>query len=157
MDLSPTEATVRRDGQESIIPAADVRVGEIIVIRPGQKIPLDGEVVAGRSAVNQAPITGESMPVGKDPGSEVFAGSINEHGSLDIRVTKLIADTTLARIIHAVEEAQASRAPSNRSWTASPASTPRPSSPSPCWSSSSRRCLDSAPGACGSTGPWRCS
>ncbi|OJW25524.1 MAG: hypothetical protein BGO49_10785 [Planctomycetales bacterium 71-10] len=112
MDLSPTEATVRRDGQERTIPAADVAVGEIIVIRPGQKIPLDGEVVAGRSAVNQAPITGESLPVGKEPGSEVFAGSINEQGLLEVRVTKLVADTTLARIIHAVEEAQASRAPS---------------------------------------------
>ncbi len=112
MDLSPTEATVRRDGEEMTIPAADVAVGEIIVIRPGQKIPLDGKVVAGRSAVNQAPITGESLPVGKEPGSEVFAGSINEQGLLEVRVTKLVADTTLARIIHAVEEAQASRAPS---------------------------------------------
>ncbi len=112
MDLSPTEATVRREGQEVTIPAADVSIGEVMVIRPGQKIPLDGEVTAGRSAVNQAPITGESLPVGKEPGAEVFAGSINEQGMLEVRVTKLVADTTLARIIHAVEEAQASRAPS---------------------------------------------
>lgn len=112
MDLSPTEATVRRDGREETVPASGVRLGELLVIRPGQKIPLDGEVVRGRSAVNQAPITGESIPVDKEVGSEVFAGSINEQGSLEVRVTKLVADTTLARIIHAVEEAQASRAPS---------------------------------------------
>lgn len=112
MDLSPTEATVRRDGREEVAPVAEVSVGETIVIRPGQKIPLDGEVIAGRSAVNQAPITGESIPVDKEPGAEVFAGSINEQGALDVRVTKLVEDTTLARIIHAVEEAQATRAPS---------------------------------------------
>lgn len=112
MDLSPTEATVKRDGKEETVPAAEVRLDETIIVRPGQKIPLDGEVISGRSAVNQAPITGESIPVDKEPGSEVFAGSINEQGLLEIRVTKLVADTTLARIIHAVEEAQASRAPS---------------------------------------------
>lgn len=112
MNLSPTEATVKRDGREERVPVARVCVGELIVLRPGQRIPLDGEVVAGRSAVNQAPITGESMPVDKETGSPVFAGSINEHGSLEVRVTKLVEDTTLARIIHAVEAAQASRAPS---------------------------------------------
>lgn len=112
MDLSPTEATVRRDGREETVPASEVRLSETIVVRPGQKIPLDGEVISGRSAVNQAPITGESIPVDKEPGSEVFAGSINEQGLLEVSVTKLVADTTLARIIHAVEEAQASRAPS---------------------------------------------
>lgn len=112
MDLSPTEATVRRDGREETVPVAEVSIGETIIIRPGQKIPLDGEVIAGRSAVNQAPITGESIPVSKEPGAEVFAGSINEQGALDVRVTKLVEDTTLARIIHAVEEAQATRAPS---------------------------------------------
>lgn len=112
MDLSPTEATVKRGGTEETVPASTVEVGETIVIRPGQKVPLDGEVVSGRSSVNQAPITGESMPVEKEPGSEVFAGSLNEQGSLEVRVTKLAQDTTLARIIHAVEEAQGSRAPS---------------------------------------------
>jgi Cd2+/Zn2+-exporting ATPase len=112
MDLSPTEATVRRGGGEQVVPVSEVNVGETIVVRPGQKIPLDGEVVAGRSAVNQAPITGESIPVDKEPGAEVFAGSINEQGALDVRVTKHVEDTTLARIIHAVEEAQATRAPS---------------------------------------------
>lgn len=112
MDLSPTEATVKRNGSEETVAVSDVSVDEIIVIRPGQKIPLDGMVVAGYSAVNQAPITGESIPVDKEPGTEVFAGSINEQGMLEVKVTKLVEDTTLARIIHAVEEAQASRAPS---------------------------------------------
>ncbi len=112
MDLSPTEATVKRNGCEEIVSVAEVQIGETIVIRPGQKIPLDGTVLTGHSAVNQAPITGESIPVDKEPGGEVFAGSINEQGALEVRVTKLVEDTTLARIIHAVEEAQSSRAPS---------------------------------------------
>ncbi len=112
MDLAPTEATVLRDGREVTVPADRVEPNETIVVRPGQKIPLDGEILQGRSAINQASITGESMPVDKEPGDEVFAGSINEQGLLQIRVTKLVQDTTLARIIHAVEEAQASRAPS---------------------------------------------
>jgi Cd2+/Zn2+-exporting ATPase len=112
MDLSPTEASVKRNEREEIVPVSEVLIDETIVVRPGQKIPLDGLVLTGRSAVNQAPITGESMPVDKEPGTEVFAGSINEQGVLEIRVTKLVEDTTLARIIHAVEEAQNSRAPS---------------------------------------------
>lgn len=112
MDISPTEATVKRNGREETLPVAEVRVGERIVVRPGQKIPLDGTVVAGISSVNQAPITGESIPVDKAPDAEVFAGSLNEQGVLEIEVTKLVEDTTLARIIHAVEEAQATRAPS---------------------------------------------
>lgn len=112
MNLSPPEATVRREGREETVPVDQVLLGEMIVVRPGQRLPLDGAVVSGRSAVNQAPITGESIPVDKEPGSEVFAGSINAQGLLEVRVTKLVADTTLARIIHAVEEAQATRAPS---------------------------------------------
>lgn len=112
VDISPTEATVKRNGREQTVPVVDVRVGEHITVRPGQKIPLDGVVTDGSSSVNQAPITGESIPVDKAPGAEVFAGSINQHGVLEIEVTKLVEDTTLARIIHAVEEAQASRAPS---------------------------------------------
>lgn len=112
MDLSPTEAIVRRDGQDVVVPVADVHIGETILIRPGQRIPLDGVVIAGRSAVDQAPITGESMPVDKETGADVFAGSINAQGSLEVRVTKHVEDTTLARIIHAVEEAQSTRASS---------------------------------------------
>ena len=84
----------------------------MIVVRPGEKIPLDGEVVAGTSAVNQAPVTGESLPADKAPGDDVFAGTINGRGALDVRVTRRRRDTTLARIIHLVERAQAQRAPS---------------------------------------------
>lgn len=112
MDLSPTEATVKRRGREETVPVGEVLINETIIVRPGQKVPLDGVVLDGHSAVNQAPITGESIPVDKGPGAEVFAGSINEQGRLEVRVTKLVEDTTLARIIHAVEEAQATRAPS---------------------------------------------
>jgi Cd2+/Zn2+-exporting ATPase len=112
MDLSPAEATVRRGGAELRVPVTDVAVGETVVVRPGEKLPVDGEVTGGRSSVNQAPITGESMPVDKEIGAEVFAGSLNGQGVLEIRSTKPASDTTLARIIHAVEEAQASRAPS---------------------------------------------
>ena len=112
MDLSPTEATVVRDGREVRVPAAAIEVGEVVVIRPGERIPVDGEVTGGRSSVNQAPITGESMPVDKELGASVFAGSLNGQGALQVRSTKPASDTTLARIIHAVEEAQASRAPS---------------------------------------------
>ena len=112
MDLTPPEAVVQRDGQEITLPVDQVAIDETILVRPGQRIPLDGVVLNGRSAVNQAPITGESIPVDKEPGSEVFAGSINAQGLLEVRVTKHVEDTTLARIIHAVEQAQGSRAPS---------------------------------------------
>ena len=111
MELSPEEATVKRDGTEVVVSPSEVTAGEEIVIRPGQKVPLDGEVVSGRSAVNQSPITGESIAVDKEVGDDVFAGSINENGVLSVRVTKPAGDTTLARIIRAVEEAQASRGP----------------------------------------------
>ncbi len=111
MELAPPVARVLRDGQEVTVPVEQVRVGEIIRLRPGDKAPLDGEVVDGRSALNQAPITGESLPVEKAPGDTVYAGSINGQGSLDLRVTHLAADTTLAHIIHLIEEAQAARAP----------------------------------------------
>jgi Zn2+/Cd2+-exporting ATPase len=111
LDLTPKEAIVLRDGMEATVPVQAVELGEVIRIRPGQRVPLDGEVVAGRSAVNEAPITGESIPVDKQAGSELFAGSINAHGMLEMRVTRHMDDTTLARVIHAVEEAQATRAP----------------------------------------------
>jgi Cd2+/Zn2+-exporting ATPase len=114
MDLSPTEALLLQDGKEVTVPAADVSVGDTIVIRPGAKIPLDGEVISGDSSVNQAPITGESLPVDKATGDTVFAGTLNTEGALRVRVTRPANDTTLARIIHAVEDAQGSRAPSQR-------------------------------------------
>jgi Cd2+/Zn2+-exporting ATPase len=111
MDLAPAEAQVRDAMGERRVPVDSISVGAVIVVRPGEKIPLDGEVVAGQSEVNQAPITGESLPIEKAEGNEVFAGTINGRGALDIRVTRLRRDTTLARIIHLVERAQAQRAP----------------------------------------------
>jgi Zn2+/Cd2+-exporting ATPase len=112
MDLTPPEAIVRRGSADVRVPVDDVRVGDVVVVRPGEKIPLDGRVASGTSDVNQAPITGESLPVDKQPGDEVFAGAINGHGALDVLVTRLRRDSTLARIIHLVERAQSQRAPS---------------------------------------------
>jgi Cd2+/Zn2+-exporting ATPase len=112
MDLTPAEAMVRRDGTEQRLRIDDVRVGDILLVKPGEKIPLDGAVLAGSSPVNQAPITGESLPVEKTVGHDVYAGTINGYGALDVRVTHLRQDTTLARIIALVELAQSQRAPS---------------------------------------------
>jgi Zn2+/Cd2+-exporting ATPase len=112
MELAPAEATVRRSNQELRLAVDDVRVGDIVLVRPGDKIPLDGTVSAGDSHVNQAPVTGESLPIHKQTGDAVFAGTINGRGALDIEVTRLRADSTIARIIHLVERAQAQRAPS---------------------------------------------
>lgn len=111
LDLAPRMATVRRGDEEISMPASEVRVGDIVIVRPGERIPVDGMVTAGASSVNQAPITGESMPVEKFIGSEVFSGSLNEAGRLEIETTKTGEDTTLARIVHLVEEAQRTRAP----------------------------------------------
>ena len=97
--------------ESSAVAVEDVRIGEEIVLRPGDKVPLDGVVVEGRSDVNEAPLTGESLPIDKAAGDEVYAGTINGHGALEVRVTRLVRDTRLARIIHLVETAQASRAP----------------------------------------------
>jgi Cd2+/Zn2+-exporting ATPase len=112
LDLTPTEALVKDAGGERLVSVDQVPIGAVIVVRPGEKFPLDGVVVAGSSSVNQAPVTGESMPADKAPGDEVFAGTINGRGALEVRVTRLRRDTTLARIIHLVERAQAQRAPS---------------------------------------------
>ncbi len=112
MGLAPTDALVRRDGAERLMPVDDVQVGDVVVVKPGQKIPLDGRVQSGVSHVNQAPVTGESLPIEKASGDEVFAGTINGRGLLDIAVTRLRRDSTLARIIHLVERAQSQRAPS---------------------------------------------
>lgn len=106
IELVPKEALVLRDGNESVLPTDEIDIGDIVIVRPGEKIPLDGRVVSGSSFVDQSPITGESIPVKKKAGDEVFAGAINQRGSLEIEVTKKFTDTTLARIIHSVEEAQ---------------------------------------------------
>jgi Cd2+/Zn2+-exporting ATPase len=112
MDVTPVEALVRRDGAERRVSVDEVAVGDTIIVKPGEKIPLDGRVAAGESHVNQAPVTGESLPIDKCPGDDVFAGTINGRGALEVTVTRPRRDTTLARIIHLVERAQAQRAPS---------------------------------------------
>jgi len=112
IDLTPADALLRDAHGDRRVPVDDIGVGAVIVVRPGEKIPLDGTVVAGLSEVNQAPVTGESLPAEKAPGDGVFAGTINGRGALEIQITKLRRDTTLARIIHLVERAQAQRAPS---------------------------------------------
>ncbi|QYF84889.1 cadmium-translocating P-type ATPase [Brevibacterium sp. PAMC21349] len=112
MDIAPKEALVRRNGQEIMIHVDDIAVGDIMIVKPGQKIAMDGLVVSGYSAVNQAAITGESVPVEKTVDDEVFAGTLNEEGLLEVKITKLVEDTTISKIIHLVEEAQGERAPS---------------------------------------------
>lgn len=114
MDLSPRRATVIHGDHEEEVPVEDLLVGDRILVRPGERISMDGMVLSGESAVNQAPITGESVPVDKAPGQEVYAGTVNGQGALTVRVTRLAADTTIARIIKMVEEAQAQKAPSQR-------------------------------------------
>jgi len=111
LNFAPSTATVRRDGEESTVPVADLAVGDQVVVRPGERIPVDGIVVAGSSSVNQAPITGESMPVEKLKGSVVFSGTLNESGRLEIETEKVGEGTTLARIVHLVQDAQGTRAP----------------------------------------------
>jgi Zn2+/Cd2+-exporting ATPase len=112
MELAPSQALVRRGPADVVVAIDEVRVDDIVIVRPGEKIPLDGVVAAGSSDVNQAPITGESMPAPKAPGADVFAGTINGAGALEVRVTRLKPDSTLARIIGLVEHAQSERAPS---------------------------------------------
>jgi len=115
MAMTPETASVRQaDNSWRDTAAAEIAVGAVIRVRPGERIALDGVVAQGQSSVNQAPITGESIPVEKTVGDPVFAGSINETGALEVRVTAASTDSTVARIIHAVEAAQGSRAPTQR-------------------------------------------
>ncbi|MCF6250159.1 MAG: cadmium-translocating P-type ATPase [Methylococcaceae bacterium] len=111
LDLAPSTVTVKGESaQEENVPTATVAIGTVFIVKPGEKIPLDGEVITGISSVNQAPITGESVPVTKQTGDEVFAGSINGEAVLEIKATKLASDTTLAHIIRLVEDAHSKRA-----------------------------------------------
>jgi Cd2+/Zn2+-exporting ATPase len=114
LDLSPQTALLKKNGAFEEVPVEQLNVGDFVAVKSGTRIPVDGEVITGESAVNQASITGESMPVEKTPGNAVFAGTINGEGSLEVRVTKAAGDTILARIIKVVGEAQAQKAPAQR-------------------------------------------
>ncbi len=114
INLTPDNATVKRTGKEATLAASEIEVGEILVIRPGEKVALDGEVVKGVSSVNQAPITGESVPVTKESGDAVYAGTFNNEGYLEIKVTQNSRNTILAKIIHLVEDAESQKAPVER-------------------------------------------
>lgn len=106
MELSPDTATVRRDGEERTVPTDEVAVGDVVVVRPGEKVPMDGVIVEGDSAVDQAPITGESTPVDKREGDDVYAGTVNESGYLEVQVTSEAGENTLARIVDLVADAE---------------------------------------------------
>jgi len=106
LDLAPKEARVVRENVEKVIPAEDVKVGDVFIVRPGESFPTDGIILKGRSSVDEAPVTGESLPVEKREGMKVFAGTINGDGALEVRATATFADNTLSTIIHLVEEAQ---------------------------------------------------
>ena len=114
VEMRPDEAQVLRDGGEVTIPIDDVAVGDVFVVRPGDKIPLDGVVTSGEGTVDQASLTGESVPVPKGPGDEVFGGTINESGSLEIEVTRQAHESAISRLITMVEEAQSEKAPTQR-------------------------------------------
>lgn len=114
MELTPLDALVRRDNKEQRLPIDEIQIGDVIIVKPGERIPMDGDIIDGQSSVNQATITGESMPIEKQPGDFVYAGTLNEHGSLEVVVSKLAQDSTLSKIMHLVEEAQAQKAPSQQ-------------------------------------------
>ena len=113
-DLTPAKARVMRNGSEQEVLVEEVTVGETVIVHPAQRIPVDGKVSAGKSAVDQAPITGESVPVEKSPGDEVFAGTVNGLGALEIVTTRASGDRTLDRVVRLVEEAQTQKAPTQR-------------------------------------------
>lgn len=114
INLVPRVARIEEAGQAREVPVEQLRVGNIAIVRPGDRVPSDGEVIEGQSELDEAPVTGESVPVAKKPGDRVYAGSINANGMLRVRLTHTAADNTIARIIHLVEEAQASKAPTAR-------------------------------------------
>ena len=113
-DLAPPIARVLRDGREVEVPVEQVAAGDVVVVRPAERVPVDGKVRSGRSAVDQAPITGESVPVEKEPGMEVFAGTINGQGALEVETTRAVGDRTLDRVVQLVTEAQTQKAPTQQ-------------------------------------------
>ncbi len=113
-DLAPKTALVRRNGEERELPVEELQIGDVVIVRPGVRVPVDGEVLTGQSAVDQSPITGESIPVDKALGDPVFAGSVNGEGALEVRVTRLARDSTLARVMEMVERAQAQKSPTQQ-------------------------------------------
>ena len=114
MEIRPESAQLLRDGREVTVPIDDVEIGDVFVVRPGDRLPLDGVVESGESTVDQSSLTGESVPVPKDPGDEVYGGTINETGSLEVRVTREAHESAISRLIHMVEEAQSEKAPTQR-------------------------------------------
>ena len=114
MEIRPESARILRDGEETLVPIESVELGDIFVVRPGDRLPLDGVVESGESTVDQSSLTGESVPVPKEPGDEVFGGTINENGSLEVRVTRKAHESAISRLIHMVEEAQNKQAPTQQ-------------------------------------------
>jgi len=112
MDIAPKKAIILRNGNEVEISVEDIEIGDVMIVKPGEKIAMDGEVIKGTTSINQAAITGESIPQDKGIGDEIFAGTLNQSGSIEVKVTKLVQDTTISKIINMVEDAQEQRAPS---------------------------------------------
>ncbi|MFP5450474.1 MAG: heavy metal translocating P-type ATPase [Thermoleophilia bacterium] len=114
LELAPKQARVLRDGREEEIPAEDLRPGDVFVVRPGESLPTDGMIRSGRTTLNEAPVTGEAVPVDKGPGAEVFAGTVNGPSAIEVEATRAFADNSLSRIVHLVEEAQAQKSRAQR-------------------------------------------
>ncbi|HNC08122.1 MAG TPA: heavy metal translocating P-type ATPase, partial [Anaerolineales bacterium] len=113
-DLAPKTALVRRDGKEQELPVESLQLEDVVIVRPGVRIPVDGVILIGNSGVDQASVTGESLPVDKVPGDQVFASTVNGEGALEVKVTRLAKDSTLARVMKMVEEAQAQKSPTQQ-------------------------------------------
>lgn len=156
LQLAPEQATVLVGGEWKELPAKQVELEATVRVKPGERIALDGEVTSGRSSVNQAPITGESLPVEKEVGEPVFAGSINGEGALEYRVTRRADDSTLPGSSTPWRKPKVPAHRPSVSSTVSPASTPRWYSSSPSPPRCCRRCCSAAPGWTGSTAPWCC-
>ena len=114
MQLRPDTANLRRNGETRTVGVGELRLGDVVVVKPGERMPIDGKIISGQTAVDQSPITGESVPVDKGIDDTVFAGTVNGHGALEVQVTKLASESTLARMVDLVTEAQEQRAPSQR-------------------------------------------